>query len=68
MLGGQAGARGTSGAPVDGGECVDRDGRRGNWKPSKKKSIERIDGIVALIMAAGRVGLQVEFAYSSIIL
>lgn len=23
----------------------------GNWKPSKKKSIERIDGIVALIMA-----------------
>ncbi len=39
-----------------------------NWKPSKKKSVERIDGIVALIMAAGRVGLQVEFAYSSIIL
>ena len=23
----------------------------GNWKPSKKKSIEKIDGIVALIMA-----------------
>ncbi len=26
----------------------------GNLKPSKKKSIERIDGIVALIMAIGR--------------
>jgi phage terminase large subunit-like protein len=25
-----------------------------NWKPSKKKSIERIDGIVALIMALDR--------------
>ena len=25
-----------------------------NWKPSKKKSIERIDGIVALIMAIDR--------------
>jgi phage terminase large subunit-like protein len=24
-----------------------------NWKPSKKKSIERIDGIVALVMAVG---------------
>jgi phage terminase large subunit-like protein len=24
-----------------------------NWKPSKKKSIERIDGIVALVMAIG---------------
>ena len=22
-----------------------------NWKPSKKRSVERIDGIVALIMA-----------------
>ena len=27
----------------------------GNIKPSKKKSTERIDGIVALIMAIGRV-------------
>ncbi len=26
----------------------------GNWKPSKKKSIERIHGIVALIMALDR--------------
>lgn len=26
----------------------------GNIKPSKKKSTERIDGIVALIMAIGR--------------
>jgi phage terminase large subunit-like protein len=25
-----------------------------NWKPSKKKSRERIDGIVALIMALSR--------------
>ena len=25
-----------------------------NWKPSKKKSLERIDGIVALIMAIDR--------------
>ena len=25
-----------------------------NWKPSKKRSIERIDGIVALVMALGR--------------
>ena len=28
-----------------------------NWKPSKKRSPERIDGIVALIMAAGRAAL-----------
>jgi phage terminase large subunit-like protein len=26
-----------------------------NWKPSKKSSVERIDGIVALIMALDRV-------------
>jgi phage terminase large subunit-like protein len=25
-----------------------------NWKPSKKKSVERIDGVVALIMALNR--------------
>lgn len=29
-----------------------------NWKPSKKKSVERIDGIVALIMAIGRATTQ----------
>ncbi len=29
-----------------------------NWKPSKKKSTERIDGIVALIMALDRVTTQ----------
>ncbi len=29
-----------------------------NWKPSKKKSVERIDGIVALIMALGRATTQ----------
>jgi phage terminase large subunit-like protein len=32
----------------------------GNWKPSKKKSIERIDGIVALIMGLGRATTQPE--------
>lgn len=30
----------------------------GNWKPSKKKSIERIDGIVALIMGLDRASTQ----------
>lgn len=29
-----------------------------NWKPSKKKSCERIDGIVALIMALDRATTQ----------
>jgi phage terminase large subunit-like protein len=29
-----------------------------NWKPSEKKSVERIDGIVALIMAVDRAGVQ----------
>lgn len=29
-----------------------------NWKPSKKLSPERIDGIVAFIMAVGRAALQ----------
>jgi phage terminase large subunit-like protein len=32
-----------------------------NWKPSKKKSRERIDGIVALIMALERATTQVPF-------
>ena len=32
-----------------------------NWKPSKKKSIERIDGIVALIMGIDRASTQPEF-------
>ena len=31
-----------------------------NWKPSKKKSIERIDGIVALIMALSSAQLKPE--------
>lgn len=31
-----------------------------NWKPSKKKSVERIDGIVALIMAIDRATREVE--------
>ena len=30
----------------------------GNWKPSKKKSRERIDGIVALVMAIDRASTQ----------
>jgi phage terminase large subunit-like protein len=33
-------------------------GAADNWKPSKKKSIERIDGIVALIMALDRPSTQ----------
>lgn len=32
----------------------------GNVKPSKKKSTERIDGIVAAIMAIGRMGFDAE--------
>jgi len=32
----------------------------GNVKPSKKKSTERIDGIVASIMAIGRLTISVE--------
>ena len=33
----------------------------GNLKPSKKKSVERIDGIVAAIMALGRLMLVPPF-------
>ncbi len=33
-----------------------------NWKPSKKKSIERIDGIVAMIMALDRATTQANFS------
>jgi phage terminase large subunit-like protein len=33
-----------------------------NWKPSKKKSIERIDGIVALIMTLDRATTQSDFS------
>jgi hypothetical protein len=32
-----------------------------NWKPSKTKSRERIDGIVALIMGLDRTSRQEEF-------
>jgi phage terminase large subunit-like protein len=32
-----------------------------NWKPSKKKSRERIDGIVALIMGLDRASRQEAF-------
>lgn len=31
-----------------------------NWKPSKKKSSERIDGIVALVMALDRASRHVS--------
>jgi phage terminase large subunit-like protein len=34
-----------------------------NWKPSKKKSRERIDGIVALIMAIDRATTQPSSVY-----
>ena len=37
----------------------------GNFKPSKKKSTERIDGIVATIMALGRVMLTDDLTVSS---
>jgi phage terminase large subunit-like protein len=30
----------------------------GNWKPSKRKSTERIDGIVGLIMGLARAATQ----------
>jgi phage terminase large subunit-like protein len=36
----------------------------GNWKPSKKKSIERIDGIVALIMGLDRASTHAERYWS----
>jgi len=32
----------------------------GNWKPSKRKSSEKIDGIVALILAVSRLMLRRE--------
>jgi phage terminase large subunit-like protein len=36
-----------------------------NWKPSKKRSPERIDGIVALIMAVGRAALANDSSRSA---
>ncbi len=36
-----------------------------NWKPSKKKSRERIDGIVALIMALDRATTQPTSVYET---
>ena len=35
----------------------------GNLKPSKKRSIERIDGSVALIMAIGRMQVKWQSVY-----
>jgi phage terminase large subunit-like protein len=32
----------------------------GNLKPDKSKSSERIDGVVAMVMAVGRATMQVE--------
>jgi phage terminase large subunit-like protein len=42
----------------------------GNLKPAKDKSTERIDGIVAIIMALGRAMLpqEPEFSYQLLIL
>ena len=42
------------GDPLDGRQCRRRSGPAGNLKPAKDKSTERIDGIVAAIMAIGR--------------
>lgn len=42
------------GVALDGLQRRGRDRRSGNLKPSKKKSTERIDGIVATVMALGR--------------
>jgi hypothetical protein len=40
--------------PLDGPQRRRRPGPPGNLKPAKDKSTERIDGIVATIMAIGR--------------
>ena len=50
----QAGAWRQSGHPLDGRQCRRGPGSAGNLKPAKDKSTERIDGIVAAIMAIGR--------------
>jgi hypothetical protein len=50
----QARARRQSGDPLDGGQVAVAQDPAGNLKPAKDKSTERIDGIVALIMAIGR--------------
>ena len=42
------------GDPLDGRQRRHCSGPAGNLKPAKDKSTERIDGIVALIMAIGR--------------
>jgi hypothetical protein len=47
-------ALGQPGDPLDGRQCRPRQNPAGNLKPAKDKSTERIDGIVALIMAIGR--------------
>jgi phage terminase large subunit-like protein len=38
--------------------CSIEEDAAGNIKPSKKKSTERIDGVVGLTMAIGRVTMQ----------
>jgi phage terminase large subunit-like protein len=48
---------GLVGASVAGNVSIETDAAD-NWKPSKKKSIERIDGIVALIMAVDPASAQ----------
>jgi phage terminase large subunit-like protein len=58
------------GDPPDGGQRRRRSGPSRHLEPAKDKSTERIDGIVALIMAIGRAMLPQEPApsYSMIIL
>jgi hypothetical protein len=51
--------------PPDGCQRCRRPGSRCNLKPAKDKSSERIDGIVALIMAVGRTVLAQEEEYVS---
>jgi hypothetical protein len=48
------------GNPLDGGQRRRRPGPAGNLKPAKDRSTERIDGILALIMAIGRALLRCE--------
>jgi phage terminase large subunit-like protein len=51
---------GNPGNPVDGPNVAVAQDPAGNLKPAKDKSTERIDGIVATIMAIGRAMLAQE--------
>ena len=54
MSGGQLAHGGHPVLPWMAGSVSIKQDAADNWKPSKKKSMERIDGIVALIMALDR--------------